>query len=558
MALEDLKLANAAEPAAKPTPNTTRKPASDESRFYDSDYFTDITAGRRYAKLIDGSQVYVNEWKEWAIYEPEGVWSHDLSDVTTQRLFDYIEGIYAEVETNGNKAEQAEAKALMGLRRAQAVQRVASTALTVSSREFDRQKDHLLVANGVVDLRTGELRDVTPEDRFTKRSTVAYKPEATSPLLQKLLAAFPADTHEYLQVLAGQALTGYQPSTNNASIFFFNGDGRNGKSTFVDCLEQIAGTSAVRLDPSVLLSGAGANNQFAFMPFKGARLAIFEELPDAKHLDIQAVKSVAGTDKKRASEKFQKSEEVEITATIFIATNFLPAVAESDMGTWRRLVVIPSPYTFLDAANFNANDPTHRSLTPELVGAKNNIELLEALMAWAIEGAAKWYANDKSLLGQPVSIREASAKWQNRDDKLGWWLEDELVVCAGSFVLTEDAYDSYKAYTRGNGQVPQSYQQWIETLKRSAKAKEMGIVAGKGRHSSLRQSFYVPEQRYKAKEVSDFAKEWQPRVAPVQASIIRDVCFKSDAPKDADTFSRGDDRATDDLLTDDFELEGTL
>src|SRR5690606_24063882 len=105
-----------------------------EPRFYDATYFTDIATGRRYAATIKGTQLFVNEWKEWARYEPEGVWVRDLENTTTQQLFDWLERLHDEAAEHGNKAEQLEAKALMGLRRAQAVQRVASTSLTISSR----------------------------------------------------------------------------------------------------------------------------------------------------------------------------------------------------------------------------------------------------------------------------------------------------------------------------------------------------------------------------------------------------------------------------------------
>lgn len=540
--------------------DNTEKRAGEETAAYTPDYFTDIATGRRYAEALQGTHLFVNEWKDWARFSSdEGIWEQDWNDGVHAHLFDYLKGVFDVAQKNGDKAERMEAKALLGLRRAESVLRIARTPLTVSSRVFDQQRDHLLVGNGVVDLRTGELRAVTPEDRFTKRSDVRYEAGARSPLLKKLLASFPDDTHDYLQVLAGQALTGHQPSTSNASVFFFNGDGKNGKSTFMNCLQRIAGTSAAQMDPGVLLSSAGSNNQFAFMPFKGARLAVFEELPDAKHLDAQAVKSLAGTAKKRASEKFQKSEEVEITATIFIATNFLPAVAESDFGTWRRLVVIPSPYTFVDADALDPNDPTQRALTPELVDAQENTELLEALMAWAVEGAIRWYANGRRLLDQPDSIREASEKWRNRDDRLGSWLEEELTSGDQCFVLIADAYDSYVAYTRANGQQPQNSTRWLDALKQSPKAKEMGAMyEGKARLKKLTRSLYVPDERFKSKVEGDFTRQYVPREAGEQASIIKGVRFKNDFAGASTKADRAPVKVTKTTESADFDADAEL
>src|SRR3712207_8942676 len=44
-----------------------------------------------------------------------------------------------------------------------------------------RSHDLLGVGNGVVDLRTGTLRPMQPEDKITKRLSVSYRPEATAP-----------------------------------------------------------------------------------------------------------------------------------------------------------------------------------------------------------------------------------------------------------------------------------------------------------------------------------------------------------------------------------------
>ena len=90
------------------------------------------------------------------------------------------------------------------------------------------------VANGVVDLETGQLRPGRPEDRITLASPVAYEPEGRAPRFEQFLdEVFEGDREiiGFIQRALGYSLTG---DMSEQVWFVCFGGGANGKSTLLN------------------------------------------------------------------------------------------------------------------------------------------------------------------------------------------------------------------------------------------------------------------------------------------------------------------------------------
>lgn len=100
----------------------------------------------------------------------------------------------------------------------------------VEASVFDCCPYLLNVANGTIDLRTGDLRKARRGDYITKLVPVEYHPDADAPRWLRFLAeAVPDDaTRDHLQVWSGYCATG---ESREQVFHVHHGAGANGKST---------------------------------------------------------------------------------------------------------------------------------------------------------------------------------------------------------------------------------------------------------------------------------------------------------------------------------------
>lgn len=488
----------------------------------------DSALARRIASELGETMTFVTEWKKWAVYEPAGYWIEASPQETERRVIEWIEKFVEEVKTGGDSVALKAARAYLNTGPRTNLIKTSAAFVNTSSARFDRKKDLLLTASGVVNLRTGEIRAARPDDLFTKYTPYSYEPGFKHELWEAVLGAFPDDAKLYLQRVVGNGLTGYQPS--DASVFFFKGGGRNGKTTFLECLKAFGGSNVVSPPSSLLIGNRDGGAEPELMMLKGARTALIEELPDAKHLNALAVKRVSGSKTLSARLLHQNTETFEVTNTVFITANVLPRVAETDDGTWRRLVVIPAPYKFIPEGD-PLTEPNHRRQNDALVNAEENEDIIKAGLAWAVEGAMLWFANGMKEYSNdsatskdmrlPDSVSDASATWRENDDKIGSWIDARLDQDGTSFVLLSDAYDSYKEYLKSEGRQAEAASTFRVNFNQNARAKDLGLIAlAKDRHTGLNHSMYEPE------EVALYGRSYTARTAPTQANSIRGARFK--------------------------------
>ncbi len=183
----------------------------------------------------------------------------------------------AAIRAHGEKMRHL--ASLFNVGKIDAVTKVARGFVFCHLTDFDQHPDLLNVGNGVVDLRTGELRPHDPALKLTKITSVDYHPGATHPAWDKALTCIPAAVRPWLQVRFGQAATGHPPEDD--VIPFLRGGGENGKSTVLEGSMKALGQHAI-LVPKKAIAGTPGDHPTELMPLRGARAAFLEELPDPR------------------------------------------------------------------------------------------------------------------------------------------------------------------------------------------------------------------------------------------------------------------------------------
>lgn len=329
--------------------------------------------------------------------------------------------------------------------------------MSVRQTDLDNRPDLLGAKNVVVNLRTGESIQNTPDLLITRYCSVNYVPDAKGKVWPDFLAQImldDAETIETLQRILGCALIG---QITEEMLVIWYGHGANGKSVLANIVRYILGDYAVTAPSSLLTvrrqGDTGPRNDHAALA--GARLVLINELGSDEILDEQGVKQLAGRERMSARFLFQEFFEFAPTFTPILRTNHKPIIRGSDDGIWRRIVVIPFRQQF-----------TGERCNPHIEDQLR--EEAEAVLAWMVQGAVKWFKEGMYL--SPTVKREI-AEYRVDSDVIGQFLEER---CCLSDPLAEEEqkslYGEWKSWCESNGH----YRTSKNTLTRRLKERGIG------------------------------------------------------------------------------------
>lgn len=326
-----------------------------------------------------------------------------------------------------------------------AAKKLARPDLAVHMEQFDGPEtaDMLNCGNGVVNMRTGELLPHDPRLMFTKMTPTRYVQGARHRDWETCVASLPEDARGWVQKKLGQGSTGHAPT--DEIVLFMRGGGENGKTTFLLGIRQALGDFYTTV-PDKVLNGGQGDHSTEFMPLKGARLAVIEELPDGDWLTGTRLKKAEGSETGMTARPIGQDNVTWTPSHALIATtNHLIQVTDIDHGTRRRLCDLNFPYTY----SGDARDS----------GIKLRVKLgqegqHEAALAWLVAGAMASYAQPLEREHMPLSVRADTDAWLMASNVVEEFLTLALTYDAGGSVLSSDVYAEYRQWALDNGRKP--------------------------------------------------------------------------------------------------------
>lgn len=207
---------------------------------------------------------------------------------------------------------------------------------------------------------------------------------------------------------------------------------------------------AIPLPDRVLLARTG-DHPTELMTLRDARLAFMEEFPELGHLNVKRLKDLTGTEWMSARLCGKDTVNWRATHTVFVTTNYLPRVDESDHGTWRRLALVEFSHRYRKAGEALETgdllgDP---GLRQRLRAGRDGQH--EAVLAWLVEGAVRWYQDGLPMPEPPASVLEATAAWRRSADLLLRYRDDRLVFDPDAHVMSADLYEDFTDWLKEHG-----------------------------------------------------------------------------------------------------------
>jgi putative DNA primase/helicase len=328
-------------------------------------------------------------------------------------------------------------------------------AIRVYSDVWDADPWILNCANGILDLKTGELRDHDPLAYCTYITRAAYQKGAQSELWTKCLAMWqPIEAKRgYLQRHAGYDLTG---STREQTAVFHFGDGSNGKTIYTGTQEWIMGDYAARVPMAVLVDDKPRGGQASpdVARLAGRRLVIASEITSAKGLNESIIKDLTGGDTLTARFLNANPFEFRPSFKLVFFGNHKPQIRNQDDGIWRRLPLVEWA-TKIEEADKDK----------DLLAKLQSEENMSGILSWMVEGCLAW---QESGLATPEEVQESSNSYRAEQDQIGKFLSECCVLGEGFFCPTKTLRGAYERWCEDNGEKWQaSPNQFAERLRRA-------------------------------------------------------------------------------------------
>lgn len=344
---------------------------------------------------------------------------------------------------------------------------------------LDRHDLLLNTPSGVVNLCTKEIMKHDPDLLMTKITSGRYRPGFRHADWDKALTALPPEQADYMQIRMGQAATGH----NAKDVVFLVGVGANGKSAYsTEGVFPALGEYAYMAQPTLISKGQGTGATPDRASLRGVRFALIEELPESHALSVEEIKRIADTAVITARMLHMNPITFTATHTLFVTSNSMPSVAEVDHGTWRRLLLVDFPYTFVEKPETvweREGDPTlKRRIRDNTTGQH------DAIVTWLVDGAARYLADPMlvEIERRPLEVREAIKAWQMSADRIMAFFTECLVPDPNGVVARPDLYHQFATFLAAQGHAKWSQETFLTRFRVHEMARRAGVTEGQTRN----------------------------------------------------------------------------
>lgn len=403
---------------------------------------TDLGNSLRFARLFGERCRYAEDVERWYVWDGTR-WVTDRAglhvvDLTKYVIDDLRRQAFMDQEHRDQWLTWANTSESLRTRKAMVDGARSEPGLVVTSEIFDADPNLLVVRNGTIDLRTGELRESRPEDLNSQLAEVTFDPEARHERWDahvKMLCGGDEELVRYLARAVGYTLTG---NVGARAFFFLEGTGSNGKNAFIEPIMQLMGSYAQTASPSLLTGSEDKQHETVIADLLGARLVFVDETRQGRALNVERVKALTGS--KRVKGRFMRKDYFEFEARfkLWIAGNGRPTVRDPSDGVWTRLHRVVCHGRVAEGRRI------------ERYGDVLYAEESSGILNWALAGLRDW--RDQGL-AVPASVRADVDEYRHDEDYEAQFVDEWLEITGDQqdTLVVDEVYQVYQRWARDAG-----------------------------------------------------------------------------------------------------------
>lgn len=293
--------------------------------------------------------------------------------------------------------------------------------LTYIDREDLEKNKHLLhLKNGVFNFETMEMENFSPDKISITQIPIKYDPKADCPKIKQFIKDVVGED----QIDIAQEMFGYclkKDYIYNKAFMCF-GNGRNGKTTFLNLLTRFLGQENI----SIVSLQDLLYNRFAKQKLYGKLANIYDDLPNKQLTSTGNFKILTGRGRIWADVKFQNGFEFQNYAKLIFSCNELPKTEDTTYAFFRRWILLKFDNRF----EGEKEDPNiEEKITTE--------EELSGLFNWALEGLKRIIK--QGGFSETHTTNDLKTEWVIRTDPMRAFVETEIELDSNSFI-TKDMF----------------------------------------------------------------------------------------------------------------------
>lgn len=321
-------------------------------------------------------------------------------------------------------------------------------SLGISGAEWHGHPELLPCANGIINLRTGELTAPSPSLFLQHMSPCEYRgiqyvDEFWEEHIDKIMCG-DERLKKYLGMALGLSATGYV----HKSVFVAYGPAsNNGKSVTFDAVKEVLGGFALQLKVSALIddkrSKNGPNPDLVELA-NGIRLSVSSENARGEKFRVDILKAISGGDEIRERSLYVENICIHPQCKLWLHTNHIPEMNGYDPAFQNRIKVIPFLAEFTkDLEKVNLAKHIFPEMEKEAFKARMK-KAYPGILSYLVRNARDYLRGDD--FSPPPAVMEYTSSYMEEQDLVGEYLNICCEKVEGGKIQVKDLYASFKEY----------------------------------------------------------------------------------------------------------------